>query len=134
MWKILFADFQMRISLKQRWGIVVGARGGILSVSESADLLGFSLLHCHLLAIKTVVFRGDYSECCVDINALLMLECGGELIHWSIPLWPQCACVLLATSSRIISHVTEFKSSHTGFFSLTSSVYPRGYGSHQISI
>ncbi len=42
----------------------------------------------------------------------------------SIPLWLQCTHLLMATSSRIMHHVTKLKSSQTGFLNMTmSSLY-----------
>ncbi len=53
----------------------------------------------------------------------------------SIPLWLQCTHLLMATSSRIMHHVTKLKSFHTGFLNMTmSSLYSNGLHSHQISI
>ncbi len=43
--------------------------------------------------------------------------------------------LLMATSSRIMHHVTKLKSSQTGFLNMTmSSLYSNGLHSHQISI
>ncbi len=51
------------------------------------------------------------------------------------PLWLQCIHLLMATSSRIMHHVTKLKSSQTGFLNMTmSSLYSNGLHSHQISI
>ncbi len=52
-----------------------------------------------------------------------------------IPLWLQCSHLLVATSSRIMHHVTKLKSSQTGFLNMTmSSLYSNGLHNHQISI
>ncbi len=57
------------------------------------------------------------------------------LLNMSIPLWQQCTHLLMATSSRIMHHVTKLKSSQTGFLNMTmSSLYSNGLRSHQISI
>ncbi len=45
----------------------------------------------------------------------------------SIPLWLQCTYLLLATSSRIMLHVTELKSSQTGFLNMTMSSLSVGH-------
>ncbi len=53
----------------------------------------------------------------------------------SIPLWLQCTNILMATSSRIMHHVTKLKSSQTGFLNMTmSSLCSNGLHSHQIWI
>ncbi len=50
----------------------------------------------------------------------------------SIPLWLQCTHLLMATSSRIMHHVTKLKSSQTGFLNMTmSSLYSNTPHSHQ---
>ncbi len=47
----------------------------------------------------------------------------------------QCTNFLMATSSRIMHHVTKLKSSQTGFLNMTmSSLYSNGLHSHQTSI
>ncbi len=47
----------------------------------------------------------------------------------------QCTHLLMATSSRIMHHVTKLKSSQTGFFNMIMSpLYLNGLHSHQISI
>ncbi len=57
------------------------------------------------------------------------------LLTMSIPLWLQFTPLLMATSSRIMHHVTKLKSSQTGFLNMTmSSLYSNGLHSHQISI
>ncbi len=57
------------------------------------------------------------------------------LLTMSIPLWLQCTHLLMPTSSRIMHHVTKFKSSQTGFLNMKmSSLYSNGLHSHQISI
>ncbi len=43
------------------------------------------------------------------------------LLTMSIPLWLQCTHLLMATSSRIMHHVTKPKSSQTGFLNMTMS-------------
>ncbi len=49
------------------------------------------------------------------------------LLTMSIPLWLQCTHLLMATSSRIMHHVTKLKSSQTGFLNMTmSSLYKNG--------
>ncbi len=46
------------------------------------------------------------------------------LLTMSIPLWVQCIHLLMATSSRIMHHVTKLKSPQTCFLNMTmSSVY-----------
>ncbi len=55
------------------------------------------------------------------------------LLIMFIPLWLQCTHLLMATSSRIMHHVTKLKSSQTGFLNMTmSSLYSNGLHSHQI--
>ncbi len=57
------------------------------------------------------------------------------LLTMFIPLWLQCTPLLMATSSRIMLHITKLKSSQTGFLNTTmSSLYSNGLHSHQISI
>ncbi len=57
------------------------------------------------------------------------------LLTMSIPLWLRCTHLLMATSRRIMHHVTKLKSSQTGFLNMTmSSLYSNGLHSHQISI
>ncbi len=57
------------------------------------------------------------------------------LLTMSISLWLQCTHLLMATSSRIMHHVTKLKSSPTGFLNMTmSSLYSNSLHSHQISI
>ncbi len=57
------------------------------------------------------------------------------LLTMFFPLWLQCTHLLMATSSRIMHHVTKLKSSRTGFLNMTmSSLYSNGLHSHQISI
>ncbi len=57
------------------------------------------------------------------------------LLTMAIPLWLQCTHLLMATSSRIMHHVTKPKSSQSGFLNMTmSSLYSNGLHSHQISI
>ncbi len=52
-----------------------------------------------------------------------------------IPLWLQCTHLLMATSSRIMHHLTKLKSSQTGFLNMKmSSLYSNGLHSPQISI
>ncbi len=64
-------------------GMVVGARRAGLSISRSADLLGFS----HV-TISRVYREGpkkrkySLSGSCVDKNALLMSEVRGEWADW----------------------------------------------------
>ncbi len=41
------------------------------------------------------------------------------LLTMSIPLWLQCIHLLMATSSRIMHHLTKFKSFQTGFLYMT---------------
>ncbi len=49
------------------------------------------------------------------------------LLNMSVPLWLQCTHLLMATSSRIMHHVTKLKSSQTGFLNMTmSSLYSIG--------
>ncbi len=53
----------------------------------------------------------------------------------SIPLWLQYTHLLMATSSRIMHHVTKLKSSQTGFLNMTmSSLYSNGLHSHQTNL
>ncbi len=53
----------------------------------------------------------------------------------SIPLWLQCTHLLMASSSRIMYHVTKLNSSQTGFLNTEMSLlYSNGLHSHQISI
>ncbi len=61
--------------------------------------------------------------------------------YWSIvadhvhPFMTTVYHLLMATSSRIMQHVTKLKSSQTGFLNMTmSSLYSNGLHSHQISI
>ncbi len=57
------------------------------------------------------------------------------LLTMSIPLWLQCTHLIMATSSRIMHHVTKLKSSQSGFLNMTmSSLYSNGLHNHQISI
>lgn len=50
-----------------------------------------------------------------------------------VPLWPQCACFLMATSSGVTHHLTKLRSSQTCFLNITmSSPYSGGLYSHQI--
>ncbi len=57
------------------------------------------------------------------------------LLTMSIPLWLQCAYLLMATSSSIMHHVRKLKSSESGFLNMTmSSLYSNGLHSHQIPI
>ncbi len=57
------------------------------------------------------------------------------LLTMSIPSWLSATLLLMATSSRIMHHVTKLKSSQTGFLNMTmSSLYSNGLHSHQISI
>ncbi len=53
--------------------------------------------------------------------ALFKLHSLPEYCCWPIliPLWLQCTHLLMATSSRIMHHVTKFKSSQTGFLNMT---------------
>ncbi len=105
------------------------------------------------------------SDSCVDENALLMSEVrgpsclvstvqagGGGVMVWGIfsfgPLVPiehrlnttaslsiVAEYLLMATSSRIMHHVTKLKSSQTGFLNMTMSLlYSKGLHSHQIAI
>ncbi len=49
------------------------------------------------------------------------------LLTMSIPLWLQCTHLLMATSSKIMHHVTKLKSSQTGLLNMTmSSLYSNG--------
>ncbi len=64
-------------------GMVVGARRAGLSISKTADLLGFSRT-----TISRVTENGPknrkypVSGSCVDENALLMSEVRGEWVDW----------------------------------------------------
>ncbi len=70
-------------------------------------------------------------EHCLNATAYLSIVAD----HVSIPLWLQCTHLLMATSSRIMHHVTKLKSSQTGFLNMTmSSLYSNNLHSHQISI
>ncbi len=65
------------------WGMVVGVRRAGLSISKTADLLGFSRT-----IISRVYKEGPkkrkypVSGSCVDKNALLMSEVSGEWGDW----------------------------------------------------
>lgn len=59
----------------------------------------------------------------------------GLLLAMSIPLWPLCNHLVMATVSRIMHHVTNLKSSQAGFLNMTmSSIWSIGLHSHQIWI
>ncbi len=63
------------------------------------------------------------------LNTAAYLSIVAEHVHL------QCTTLLMATSSRIMHHVTKLKSSQTGFLNMTmSSLYSNGLHSHQISI
>ncbi len=62
-------------------GVVVGARRAGLSISETADLLGFP---CTPISRVYREWSEKEKMCssCVDENALLMSEVGGEYADW----------------------------------------------------
>ncbi len=69
------------------------------------------------------------------LNATAYLSIVAWYIYIFIPLWLQYIHLLMATSRRIMHHVTKLKSSQTGFLNMTmSSLYSNGLHSHQISI
>ncbi len=64
-------------------GMVVGARRAGLSISKTADLLGFS--HTTISRVYTIgpkKRKYPVSGSCVDENALLMSEVRGEWADW----------------------------------------------------
>ncbi len=63
-------------------GMVVGARQADLSISKTADLLGFS--HANLGFTENCPKKIKYPVTgrCVDENALLMSEVRGEWADW----------------------------------------------------
>ncbi len=61
-------------------GMVVDARPG-LSISETADLLGFSLTTISY-GVQRMVRKYPVSGRCVDENALLLSEIRGEWADW----------------------------------------------------
>ncbi len=67
-----------------------------------------------------------------NLNATAYLSIVADHVH---PFMTTVYHLLMATSSRIIHHVTKLKSSQTGFLTMTmSSLYSNGLHSHQISI
>ncbi len=66
------------------------------------------------------------------LNAPAYLSIVTDHVH---PFMTTVYHLLMATSSRIMHHVTKLKSSQTGFLNMTmSSLYSNGLHSHQISI
>ncbi len=66
------------------------------------------------------------------LNATAYLSIVADHVH---PFMTTVYHLLMATSSRIMLHVTKLKSSQTGFLNMTmSSLYSNGLHSHQISI
>ncbi len=66
------------------------------------------------------------------LNATAYLSIVADHVH---PFIATVYHLLMATSSRIMHHVTKLKSSQTGFLNMTmSSLYSNGLHSHQISI
>ncbi len=65
-------------------GMVVGARRTALSISETADLLGFPHTQPSLGFTENGLKKRKYpvSGSCVDENALLMSEVRGECADW----------------------------------------------------
>ncbi len=65
-------------------GMVVGARRAGLSISETADLLGFPHTQPSLRFTENGLKKRKYpvSGSCVDENALLMSEVRGECADW----------------------------------------------------
>ena len=62
-------------------GMVVGARRTGLSISKTADLLGFS--HTTISRVyRELSEKEKISGSCVDENALLMSEIKGECADW----------------------------------------------------
>ncbi len=66
------------------------------------------------------------------LNATVYLSIVADHVH---PFMTTVYHLLMATSSRIMHHVTKLKSSQTGFLNMTmSSLYSNGLHIHQISI
>ncbi len=66
------------------------------------------------------------------LNVTAYLSIVADHVH---PFMTTVHHLLMATSSRIMYHVTKLKSSQTGFLNMTmSSLYSNGLHSHQISI
>ncbi len=66
------------------------------------------------------------------LNASAYLSIVANHVH---PFMTTVYNLLIATSSRILHHVTKLKSSQTGFLNIAmSSLYSNGLHSHQISI
>ncbi len=66
------------------------------------------------------------------LNATVYLSIVADHVH---PFITTVYHLLMATSSRIMHHVTKSKSSQTGFLNMImSSLYSNGLHSHQISI
>ncbi len=70
------------------------------------------------------------------LNATAYLSIVADHVHpFMTTVYPQCTHRLMATSSRIMHHVTKLKSPQTGFLNMTmSSLYSNSFHSHQISI
>ncbi len=81
--------------------------------------------------LKKQYFYFYWSNILLYVSVLLLKY----LICVLCPPLLQCTHLLMATSSRIMHHVTKPKSSQSGFLNMTmSSVYSNGLHSHQISI
>ncbi len=63
-------------------GMVVGARQADLSISKTADLLGYSHTNLGFTENGPKKIKYPVSRSCVDENALLMSEVRGEWADW----------------------------------------------------